>query len=233
MTKFKKGLLIIIILIGVGVGVKYILDNYDITKFLPIASKTNVSNETVLEINKFLNDYSNIGFLEYNYKNLDINKLDFDSLYPLFNKNYEWSSDDNLLHLVSLSSSTNYKLFGSSYSDNLLNKNVCYSSAKLIEHIESITNQTFDASGEKSLCTKNLTATQYIAKVNVTKVVKDNNIYTVDYDAYELSNQLYLQKNPAVSKDTAKTISGTVKLSNIDNRYIFISNNITYGNSLY
>ena len=71
--------------------------------------KTNVSAETVAEINDFLNDDYNIGFIQVNYEKMDLKDIKFDTIAYLLNNPYEKGSDGKLIkHEFNLKSPTKY-----------------------------------------------------------------------------------------------------------------------------
>ena len=232
MTKFTKTILTFGLLIGIGVGGKYGYDYMKDHGYFDDVVKTNVSAETVAEINDFLNDDYNIGFIQVNYEKMDLKDIKFDTIAYLLNNPYEKGSDGKLIKHEFISSPV-YKDYVLSYETNLLKTRVCYDAAKINEYVYSITNQYLNVlNDQEQICNSNTSAYIYMTDVSVEVVVAKDNIYSVTYKMSDAENIIYNQRYNYTDIETRK-YSGKVVLEKIDNKYIFKSNEVQGARNLY
>lgn len=228
MTKFTKGIVFTgVFALSVVGGYKaynYIKDIYEEKE------TSNVSTEKINEISSFLNDSTNIGFIQANYDSLDLSKLSFDEVYKLLSNIYSFD-DTGKLKKNNLNETNAYKSFKGDYITNVSNPKVCYNKEAVNTYLYSITNQKLNSSSNE-LCTTFVDLYTYIAKINITLVRKTDNTYNIKYKAYDAENLIYIQKNKYEGMGIEKTYNGKVVLEYIDDRYIFVSNTISNGKNI-
>lgn len=233
MTKFTKGILTVGLLIGLGVGGKFGYDYMKENGYFDNVEKTNVSAETVTEISDFLNDEYNIGFLQANYDEMNIEDLNFDTIAYLLNNPYEEGSDGKLIKREFIKSSI-YKDYVLSYETNLLKTKICYDAVKINDYVYSVTNQYLKVLKDiDKICNSNTSAYIYMAYVDLQLVVEKDNIYNITYNISDAENVIYNQKYNYSDIET-KYYTGKVVLEKTeDDRYIFKSNKLNGARNLY
>lgn len=232
MTKFTKTVLTTGLIIGTLVGFKYGYEYLDTHGYFDSFNKNSATENEIQDIEKFLNEDMNIGLLQYNYENLDINKVPSKTITYLLNNIYQKGSNDIYIKL-SISNTKLFNEYHTTYLPDLLNRKICYDAAKMNEHIKLITNQYLDAfESDIEICFTDIKSYIYMIDVDVNKAIKNNNVYTIDYTIKDAENLLYMQEHKYSSKNI-KSYKGTVTLYNIDNRYIFVSNKVKNAKNLY
>lgn len=233
MTKFTKGILTVGLLIGLGVGGKYGYDYMKDHGYFDSAVKTNVSVEIVTEISDFLNEEYNIGFLQANYEELNMEDLKFDTIAYLLNNPYEEGSDGKLIKHDFIDSKI-YKDYVLSYETNLLKTRICYDAAKINEYVYSVTNQYLNAlKDQEKICNSNTSVYIYMNNVEVELVVAKDNEYSVTYKISDAENIIYNQKYDYSGIETKKYSGKVILEKTEDNRYIFKSNEINGARNIY
>lgn len=232
-TKFTKGVLTLGLLIGLGVGGKYGYDYMKNHGYFDEITKTNVPAETVTEIEIFLNDQYNIGFLQANYKEMDINNVSFDTITYLLNNPYEKGSDGKVIK-HEFTDSQIYKDYVTSYETNLLNTKACFDAVKLNEYIYSVTNQRLDAlENTDNKCISKLPNYIYMIDVKTELVILNDEKYSITYKIKDAENILYNQKYNYTGIEVKQYNGKAILEKTNDNRYIFKSNNVSGARNLY
>ncbi|NLC48337.1 MAG: hypothetical protein GX758_03140 [Tenericutes bacterium] len=186
---------------------------------------SNVTTEKIDEINSFLNDSTNIGFLQVNYKSLDLSVLTFDEIFKLISNIYSFD-DNGRLKKNNLSETKMYNSFKGRYITNLNSPKVCYNKEAVNAYLYSVTNQKLN-SNSLELCTTNTDLIDFNVDVKITRVINYNdNFYNISYKVQDAENLLYIQKHNYENLKQDKIYKGTVVLEYKSNRYIFVSNNI-------
>lgn len=239
MTKFTKGILTVGLIVGLGLGGKYAYDYLEekgyIDQIFHEDLKTNVEDTVVNEIEDFLNEDMNIGFVEVNYDELDISRLSFSTITSLLNFQYK-IGDDNKIYKASFTETELYNKYNILYDTNIVNPKVCFNTVEIKEHLYSITNQYLDVASESNieegLCTTKVNNYLYMYDLKVNVVYNEDNKYTIKYSIKDINNAIYNQKYN-YSNINIKAYNGTVILEKIDNKYIFISNTVSGGYDIY
>ncbi len=234
MTKFTKGIVTTIILVGVGIGGKY---GYDYLKEKGVFDKvetSNVSENTVIELQDYLNESMNIGFVQINYNKLDINSANLKTIISLLYNPYEKGSDGTTTEIKNIETNF-YKEYVTKYDTNLMSPYVCVDVPKVNEYLYSVTNQQVDSFEEytnnetNDVCVSKITSIIYMYDLVVNKVTQNSNKFVIEYTIKNLDNLLYNSKYNYGDLNIKK-YNGTVILEKTaDNRYIYLSNNVDGG----
>lgn len=232
MTKFKKLLLTILIISLVyfcyHYGYNYYIENKDKINNILNKNKSDVTDEEIDKITAFLSNNENIGYLQYNYNNIDINKLTIDRVVELNLFKYYMEENKNLIQYNLISDSYLFKKYDGTYNENKL----CLNLNKINEKLIQITNQTYK-SNNKTICINDYTSNfTYIDPV-IIKVKANDDLLNIDYTIKSVSNYLYVQKNNYQNLNIYDLYNGKLVLKRHNNSYMFISNNIDNINNLY
>ncbi len=234
MTKFAKGILTTGILLTVGVGGYKLYEYAKEEGWIDKLKNSHLPEKTRAEIEDFINEESNIGFLQYNYDILNVNKLDEDLIHNLLSNPYEMS-DDGILSNPGISKTQLFKDYEGTIRENLRDPQVCFKTSIVKEVIHKLTAQTLDYDKSK-VCVPSITRSniQYV-HAQVKNVKMENKRYVVSYTLTPVSNYFYVQDNKYEGLNIYDEFDGTLTLGKAedDGRYIYLSNTFVKGTPLY
>lgn len=235
MTKFVKRILTTGLIIGGAYatyfGYQYYQENKD--SFHP--NKSNVSEEKVREVRDFLDSDENIGFLQYNYDEIDLNKMPDETIITLILNPYQTDADDTSFYkrksLLSISQTKLFEKYKGELGSIEAFTSICLDGSLISDKLFEVTNQKIKFPSR--FCVNEYTNNVKKIGVTINYIKQTDDLLNVNYDIISAESYMYVQKNKYQDLDIYDKFNGSVVLKEVDGRYIFISNKLKNNKSLY
>lgn len=235
MTKFVKGILTTGLIIGGAYAAYYGYQYYQENKDSFHPDKSNVSEEKVREVREFLDSDENIGFLQYNYEEIDLNKVPDETLVTLILNPYQTDADDTSLYkkktVLAISQTKLFEKYKGELGSIEVLTSMCLDGSLVSSKLFEVTNQKINLPSK--FCVSEYTNNVKKVGVTINYVKQTDDILNVNYDVISTENYMYVQKNKYQDLDIYDKFNGNVILKEVDGRYIFISNNLKNNKKLY